>query len=111
MKRKSFSSFVSSATIAGAVMLTAGRQASAVPVKGLYVEDPRCDAIPQQQLSHELGDAAFFPVNESFLYIVQATPHVTVCVPDDGIANDWDVIIGNNSGLYWQNLFFVGDLG
>jgi hypothetical protein len=77
----------------------------------LYVDDPRCDVIAQQTLPDELGDAAIFPANESFVYIIQATPQVTVCVPDDGIANDWDVVMGNASTTAWQNLFFVGDLG
>jgi len=114
MNRTGFKKIFRSAAVAAAgVALVGGgaRVAHAVPINGLYLEDPRCDAILQQQLSHELGDAAFFPLNESILYIVQATPFQTVCVPDDGLANDWDVIIGNNSGVAWQNLFFVGDLG
>jgi hypothetical protein len=84
--------------------------ARAVPVTAVYLEDPRCDPIPQQTLSHELGEVAFFPLNEAFIPNVSPA-NFTVCVPDDGIANDWIVDIINVSGTPWTNLFFVADLG
>src|SRR4051794_19217402 len=80
----------------------------AVPVQGGYIDDPRCDPIPNQQLSHELGEQQFFPVNESFQ--VQVAPATFyICVPDDGIQNDWIVQITNTSGQSWKDLFFVAD--
>src|SRR3954451_18393078 len=65
-------------------------KAYAVPITGVYVEDQRCDPIPSQTLSHELGEKQFFPINESFTTFVSPATF-TVCVPDDGIANDWIV--------------------
>jgi hypothetical protein len=82
----------------------------AVPITGVYNEDPRCDIVPSQTLTHELGEQQFFPVNESIaVQVSHAT--FTVCVPDDGIANDWIIQMTNTSGVAWQNLFFVADLG
>jgi hypothetical protein len=81
-----------------------------VPVVANYLEDPRCDVLPSQALTHELGDLALFPLNESIF--VQAVPtQVHICAPNDLIANDWQVDIVNTSGIAWQNLFFVGNLG
>jgi hypothetical protein len=83
--------------------------ASAVPINGVYIEDPRCDAIPNQTLKDELGDAAVFPINEGIIYQVTPVPF-TVCVPNDGQSNDWVVDMINVSGQAWQDLFFVTDL-
>jgi hypothetical protein len=95
---------------ASAVTAVATQVATAVPVTGQYLEDPRCDTIPSQVLTHELGDAATFPPNEAIL--IQVSPATfTVCVPDDNIQNDWIVQITNVSGQAWRDLFFVGDLG
>lgn len=89
--------------------LTAANTSRAVPVTGVYIEDPRCDVIPQQTLSHELGEGGFFPINESFKVNAVTPATFTVCVPDDGQANDWIVDITNTSGIAWTNLFFVAD--
>lgn len=95
---------------AAAALLLAAKVGYAVPITGVYAEDPRCDTIPNQTLTHELGEQQFFPLNESFS--VQVSPATfTVCVPDDGIANDWIVAMTNTSGVAWKNLFFVADLG
>lgn len=111
MKRtNSKSSVLSIATAAAAATLFTAQLSYAVPVTGVYLEDPRCDVIPQQTLSHELGDGGFFPINESIQ--VSASPATfTVCVPNDGIQNDWIVMMTNTSGIAWRNLFFVADLG
>jgi hypothetical protein len=104
--------FTAAATVAAA-SLTLSQLASpaqAVPITGIYHDDPRCDAIPNQTLTHELGQNQFFPLNEAL--DINVTPATfTVCVPDDGIANDWIVQITNISGVTWKNLFFVADLG
>lgn len=91
-------------------LLAAARTAEAVPVNAQYVEDTRCDQVPTQFLSHELGQTGFFPINEALEISVQPTT-VTVCVPNDGVANDWIVQITNISGQAWRNLFFVADAG
>jgi hypothetical protein len=109
MKRTNPTRMLTAAIAAGALLAGAGRL-GAVPVVGVYVEDPRCDVIPQQTLPHELGDAGFFPINEAFTVVVNPTTTV-VCVPDDLIPNDWEVEIRNVSGLSWNNLFFVADPG
>jgi hypothetical protein len=95
---------------ATSTLLTAVKVTHAVPVTGVYVEDQRCDPIPNQTLSHELGEVGFFPQNEAFLVNVSPATF-TVCVPDDGIANDWIVDMINVSGIAWMDLFFVADLG
>jgi hypothetical protein len=82
--------------------------ASAVPISGLYIEDARCDTLPNMNLSHELGDASTFPANEAILVFVSPT-NTTICVPNDGIANDWNVQITNVSGQAWQDLYFVAN--
>jgi hypothetical protein len=85
--------------------------AFAVPVNGVYIEDGRCENLPNWLLTHELGDALTFPANEAIVVNVIPTPFLTVCVPDDGIANDFLVQITNVSGSDWVDLYFVGDLG
>jgi hypothetical protein len=89
--------------------LTAANTSRAVPVTGVYFEDARCDVIPQQTLSHELGEGGFFPINESFKVNSVSAATFTVCVPDDNQANDWIVDILNTSGTAWTNVFFVAD--
>jgi hypothetical protein len=97
--------------ILAVALVGSARTASAVPVLGRYHEDPRCDVIANQQLTHELGVAAVFPINEAFLVNLINSPGTAVCVPDDGLPNDWHVLITNVSGQSWTNLFFVADLG
>jgi hypothetical protein len=84
------------------------RSATAVPITGQYIEDPRCDVIPNTPLTHELCDAATFPTNEAITVFVSPT-QTTVCVPNDGIQNDWNVQITNVSGQAWTDLFFVAN--
>ena len=84
--------------------------ASAVPMPGNFVDDQRCDPVSNRSLTHELGNVTVFPTNEAFLVSVQPT-NQTICVPNDGIANDWIVRIVNVSGIAWQDLFFVCDGG
>jgi hypothetical protein len=110
MNRKNLRNILTTAALAAAASFAATRDAQAVPVTGVYTEDPRCDAIPSQTLTHELGEIQFFPLNEALIINVSPAPF-TVCVPDDGIQNDWIVDIQNVSGQAWTNLFFVGDLG
>jgi len=107
MKRTTKSLLTLAATTA---LLAAAKITHAVPVTGVYLEDARCDNIPNQTLTHELGNAAIFPINEGIVYQV-APATFTVCVPDDGFANDWIVTMTNVSGVDWQDVFFVGDLG
>jgi hypothetical protein len=97
-------------TTALVAWVVAAQNAGAVPVTGQYLEDPRCDPIPSQILTHEIGDILTFPLNEAIVYTVQPATF-TVCVPDDGLPNDWTVTMTNASGQDWQDLFFVGDLG
>lgn len=83
--------------------------AQAVPVQGMYLENPAlCDFHPPTLFSHELGDAAVFPLNEGFLVNIASTTQ-TCCVPDDGFPNDFEVTITNISGFRWVDLFFVVD--
>ena len=98
------------ATVAASALGAAATTVSAVPINGGYIEDARCDVLPNQLLRHELGQIGFFPLNESIE--VQFQPSTfTVCVPNDGLANDWNVQIRNVSGIAWRDLFFVVDLG
>lgn len=98
------------AIAAAATMFGVINSAHAVPIVGQYLEDARCDTIPNQQLRDELGQLTVFPLNESVEVITQPTT-VTVCVANDGLANDWNVQIRNVSGQAWQDLFFVVDAG
>ncbi len=80
--------------------------ASAVPVDGFYAEDPRCDVHPDQTLPHEIGET-LFPIDE--LIDVVILPGTPICVPDDGLANDFLVRMRNLSPFPYINLFFVAD--
>ena len=93
------------ATIFGAINST-----HAVPINGQYIEDSRCDNIPTQFLRDELGLINPFPINEG-LEITFTPTQQTVCVANDGLANDWIVQIQNLSGQAWRDLFFVCDSG
>jgi hypothetical protein len=108
MNRNNLRNLITTASIASASLLLSARSASAVPINALYTDDPRCDAIPSQIPTHELGDLATFPQNEA----IRMTPTpvtFTVCVQNDGLANDWVVDMINLSGQSWKNLFFVCD--
>jgi hypothetical protein len=107
MNRKHINIVTASAV---AVAASLSNIASAVPVLGTYLEDQRCDPIPNQTLTHELGQVTFFPIDEA-LEIIATPVQQYVCVADDGIQNDWGIRITNISGQAWQNLFFVADLG
>src|SRR4051812_38296874 len=85
------------ALAAAATMFGAINSAQAVPVNGQYLEDARCDTLPNQALHDELGQFGFFPNNEAFEVQTAATTN-TVCVANDGLANDWNVQIRNVSG-------------
>jgi hypothetical protein len=108
MQRYNLRNLVAAAAVATGSLLVANQLAQAVPVNALYTDDPRCDQIPQQSPTHELGDLATFPQNEA----IRMTPTpvtFTICVPNDGLANDWVVDMINLSGQTWRNLFFVCD--
>ena len=74
------------------------------------MDDPRCDAIPEQTLNSEIGDSAMFPAVDAISYHDHRY-NVAVGVPDDGIANDWTVHMTNVSGRAWRDVFFVADFG
>src|SRR5690242_21869081 len=84
--------------------------ASAAPITGHFLDDARCDAIPEQTLTAELGDVAMFPAVNAIAYHDHRA-NFPVGVPDDGIANDWTVHMTNVSGQSWRDLFFVADAG
>ena len=69
------------ATAAASTLALCGAStARAVPIIGKYIEDSRCDTIPNQPLSHELGDVSTFPINEA----------IQVVVDDLGVGTDED---------------------
>ena len=82
---------------------------AAISVDGAYIEDPRCDTIPDQNLPHEIGETAAFPIDE--LIDVVVTTGNPICMPDDGAPNDFLVSITNLSPWPYVNLFFVADEG
>ena len=94
----------------GALSLALPHSADAVPVQGQFIDDTRCDPVPNTLLSHELGRNSVFPANEGFIDFVSTT-QTTVCVPNDGIANDFVVQITNTSGIAWQDVHFVANPG
>lgn len=101
---------VLAAATVGSLSLALPRSAHAVPVQGQYIEDNRCDPLPNTLLSHELGRNTAFPANEGFIDNVGQI-NATVCVPNDGIANDFVVQITNTSGIAWQDVHFVANPG
>jgi hypothetical protein len=57
------------ATLASLLLGTA-QTASAIPVNGLYTDDPRCDSHPTQNLPHEIGETTAFPIDERISVVV-----------------------------------------
>ncbi|CAN5587767.1 hypothetical protein BH09PLA1_BH09PLA1_21350 [soil metagenome] len=110
MKTTNLRNRLSTLALATTALLGTIQIASAVPINGQYLEDPRCDTLPNQALRDELGQASVFPINEAIQVNTQAATF-TVCVPNDGLANDWIVEIRNVSGQAWRDLFFVVDSG
>lgn len=111
MKTTNFRNLISVLAIgATTALLGTINSARAVPIVGQYIEDPRCDVVPTQGLRDELGQVGIFPANESLEINFQPT-NQTVCVQNDGLANDWIVQIRNVSGQAWRDLFFVVDSG
>jgi hypothetical protein len=106
MTARAIRKLIASTAIASLAALVAVPAARAVPVNGLYLEDARCDALPNQTLSHELGVSPPFPANESIIQFTSTPAQTTVCVPNDGLANDWIVSIQNTSGLAWRDRYF-----
>lgn len=90
------------------LLLLVAQNASAYPVFAQSLDNPRCDPLPQMNLSHELGDAPVFPIDELIASVSAQVP-MTVCVGDDGIANDWLVTITNLSPTAWMDMMFVVD--
>jgi len=94
--------------IALAILLGA-MPAAAVPVQGQFYNDlGQCDDVPDTTLTHELGDSAVFPIDEQLVFTITPTT-TTVCVPDDGLPNDWNIRIVNIGSVYWQDVFFAAD--
>lgn len=99
------------ASVVAAVLMTlvAVPSAVAVPVQGQFLNDPtRCDNVPDIELTHELGTAPLFPIDELIFADAKLTTQV-VCVPDDGVANDWEIRLINLSPNYWRDVHFVVD--
>jgi hypothetical protein len=85
--------------------------ARAYPVNGAYYDDGRCDALPNYNLAHELGDNSVFPPDEGLQIFVGPTP-ITTCVGNDGVNNDFVVQITNTSlNVAYFDIFFVADQG
>jgi hypothetical protein len=112
MSRHTISHLIASAGIAVAAAFASSStpEARAVPVLGLYAEDARCDQLPGQLLSHEIGNSVVFPNNEA-INVGSQPVTFTVCVQNDGLANDWVVQMTNVSSTAWRDLFFVCDQG
>lgn len=88
--------------------------AKAIPVQGMYYDDPTgCDSHGDVFLDHELGDAFIFPIDEALEFTVSQIelPSHFDCVPDDGIPNEWVIRIINVSPFDYTNLFYVADSG
>lgn len=95
--------------------LTASPPAAAIPGTYVFVDDGRCD--PHTiTLTHELGEAPAFPLDE----LISATG-LTLELPftcttagppgDPPVPNDKIITITNLSPFAWVDLFFVADDG
>ncbi len=85
--------------------------ALAVPVAVPYVDDPRCDFIPDQLLIDEIGlPLAGFPPGESLSStVVQPAPEI--CTGNGIGADDFEVTMINLTPFDFEDVFFVADLG
>ncbi len=94
-----------------ALLLCIPDTARAYPVNGAYYDDNRCDVLANYNLAHELGDNSVFPPDEGLQIFVSQAP-TTVCVGNDGLANDFIVQITNTSlNVAYFDIFFVADQG
>lgn len=96
-----------------AILLTANA-AQAVPVVGLYQDDPaHCDNHGALTLTHELGDLTVFPANEAIdtTATLSTDPAHFTCEPDDGVPNEYRVRMVNLTPVDWVDVFFVADAG
>ena len=91
--------------------LTFAVSALAVPVAVPYVDDPRCDAIPDQLLIDEIGlPSAGFPPGEALASVfVQPAPEI--CTGNGIALDDFEVTIVNLTPFDFEEVFFVADLG
>ena len=91
--------------------LTFAASALAVPVAVPYVDDPRCDAIPDQLLIDEIGlPSAGFPPGEALAStFVQPAPEI--CTGNGIALDDFEVTIVNLTPFDFEDVFFVADLG
>ena len=97
--------------IALATSLILALPVSAVQSQVPYVDDLRCDPIPDQVLIDEIGlPSAGFPAGESLSsFFVQPAPEI--CVGNGIAADDFEVTMINLTPFDLLDVFFVADLG
>lgn len=93
-----------------ALLVSIPEIARALPVNGVYNEDPRCDTVPSQSLGHEIGETTAFPIDER-IQVVVSSAQTFFCVGDDGAPNDFVVQMTNLSTFSYVDLFLVADTG
>jgi hypothetical protein len=92
--------------------------ANALPVSGFVADDPRCDPVGSrvvEELGLPLALGGPFPTGEGIFFLAVPTT-LFVCVPDDGLPNDWLVLMTNlTPNAYGDGvrrpLFFVANVG
>ncbi len=91
--------------------LTFAWSASAVLVAVPFVDDPRCDFIPDQLLIDEIGlPLAGFPAGEA-LASTFLQPAPEICTGNGIAVDDFEVTIINLTPFDFDDVFFVADLG
>lgn len=84
-------------------------EAQAVPTSLSYVDAATCDS-HSVTLTHELGPAPLFPINEQIgISFTTTGGGFQTCGPSTGPGTNFEVTITNQSGHSWVDLFLVGD--
>ena len=82
------------------------------PISADFINDSRCDFISNQPLSHQLGLAPAFPIDER-VSLLSITPNASpICVSlDPNLSDNFEVTIKNDSPTAWKDLFLVAANG
>jgi hypothetical protein len=86
--------------------LLAAQHAASFPVAAAYTDDARCDTLPGQTLTHELGLAFSFPLDERIGYGGAMQPGAA---PACGVSGGLNVHVAfqNLSGVAYRDVFVV----
>lgn len=77
-------------------------------ITATFINDARCDSLSDQPLTHQLGQAPAFPIDERVTLLSIESNAQPACVAlDPNLADNFQVTIRNDSPTAWQDLYLV----